>query len=335
MPSHLITRRNALVLAAASCATGPLLHAQTKGASSSGDYPNHPVRLIVPFSAGGTSDVLARALGASLGKLLNQSIIVENRPGANGNLGSDAVAKAAPDGYSLLLAADGTMAINPALYPNLSFKPERDFIAISRVAVVPLLIVASASLKANTLQEVVALSKTGNTSLDYSSAGIGSAGHLTAELLIARTGARMTHVPYKGGGQAITDVVSGQVPLMVTAYATAGPFIQSRKLKAIAVTSAQRLPNLPDVPTVQESGVPDFDAASWYGLMAPARTPEPIIARLHAALAQAMSGDELKTRFNHFGAVPVLDTPAKFEALLRSDITRWAQVVKTNNITLN
>lgn len=303
--------------------------------AAQGDYPQRPIRLVVPFAAGGTSDVLARAVGAKLSEELGQPVVVDNRAGANGNIGSDQVAKAAPDGYTLLLAADGTMAINPSLYSKLSFQPERDFIAISRIAQVPLIVVAAPALQMNTLQDLISRSKADGANLDYSSAGVGSAGHLTGELLKAQTGARLTHVPYKGGGQAITDAISGQVPLMVTAYATAGPFIKTGKLKALAVTSAQRLQALPDVPTVAEAGVPRFDVSSWYGLMAPAKTPEPIINRLHAALSKVLKSPEMKARMDDLGAQAVVDNQGQFAQIIKTDTARWAQIVKSAHVSLD
>jgi tripartite-type tricarboxylate transporter receptor subunit TctC len=307
--------------------------AQTADAAAS--FPNKPIRLVVPFAAGGTSDVLARAVGVKLGEVLGQSIVVDNRPGANGNIGSDAVAKAAPDGYTLLLAADGTMVINPALYPKLSFDPERDFIALTRVALVPLVFVATPSLKANSVKELIELSKQPGTQLDFSSAGVGSAGHLAGELFKVQTGARMTHVPYKGGGQAITDVVAGQVPMIVTAFATAGPFIKNGKLKALGVTSAQRFAGSPSVPTVAEAGVTGFDVSSWYGVMAPANTPDAVVNKLHAALSKVLQTPEMKTRLEDLGALPVLDTRAQFAQLIHADLTRWARIVKEAKVSLD
>jgi tripartite-type tricarboxylate transporter receptor subunit TctC len=317
---------------ALSAATSPSF-AQTADAAAS--FPNKPIRLVVPFAAGGTSDVLARAVGVKLGEVLGQSVVVDNRPGANGNIGSDAVAKAAPDGYTLLLAADGTMVINPALYPKLSFDPERDFIALTRVALVPLVFVATPALKANSVKELIELSKQPNSQLDFSSAGVGSAGHLAGELFKVQTGARMTHVPYKGGGQAITDVVAGQVPLIVTAFATAGPFIKNGKLKALGVTSAQRFAGSPSVPTVAEAGVSGFDVSSWYGIMAPANTPDAVVNKLHAALSKVLQVPEMKTRLEDLGALPVLDTRAQFAQLIHADLTRWARIVKEAKVSLD
>ena len=223
--------------------------AQTAGAPAAGRYPERQIRMVVPFAVGGTSDVLARLIGQRLAEALGQQVVIDNRPGANGNIGSDMVAKATPDGYTLLLVADGTMVINPSLYPSLPFDPVRDFAPISRVALVPLVIVAHPSLKANSVAELIALGKGPSNALFFASAGPGSTGHLAGELLKARSGLDMTHVAYKGGGQAVTDVVAGQVPLLVTALATAGPFLKDGRLKAIAMTSDKRAGGAPSIPT--------------------------------------------------------------------------------------
>lgn len=302
-------------------------------ADAAKSYPNKPIRLVVPFAAGGTSDVLARLIGQKLGEALGQQIVVDNRPGANGNIGSDAVAKSAADGYTLLLAADGTIVINPSLYSNLPFNPEKDFVPITRVALVPLVIVANPTLKANTVSELITLSKKPDSQLDFSSAGPGSTGHLAGELLKSQSGLRMTHIPYKGGGQAITDVVSGQVPLLVTALATAGPFLKSGQLKAIAVTSSTRMRSAPTIPTVNETGVVGFNVSSWYGIMAPAGTPAPIVKRLNSELMNVLKQPEVKARMETLGAEPMGDTPQEFAAVINKDLARWARIIKVANIS--
>ncbi len=316
-------------LAAALLLCAPSSQAQSDPAR----YPDKPVRLVVPFAAGGTSDVLGRLIGQKLSETLGQPVVVDNRPGANGNIGSDAVAKAAPDGYTLLLAADGTVVINPSLYTSLPFDVERDFAPISRVALVPLILVANPQLKANTVAELIAQSKAGGKELDFSSAGPGSTGHLAGEMLKSQTGLRMTHIPSRGGGQAITDAISGQVPLLVTALATAGPFLQDGRLKAIAVTSAKRVGSAPQVPTVAEGGVAGFDVSSWYGLLAPAGTPEPILRRLHADIARIMRMPDVQARMQALGAEPIGDSPQEFKAVIRADLPRWAALVKSAKIS--
>ena len=298
-------------------------------------YPDHQVRMVVPFSVGGTSDVLARLIGQKLGEALGQQVVIDNRPGANGNIGSDLVAKAAPDGYTLLLVADGTMVINPSMYPNLPFDPARDFAPISRVALVPLIIVAHPSLKADTAAELIERGKT-DSGLFFASAGPGSMGHLAGELLKIQSGLQMSHVAYKGGGQAITDVVAGQVPLLVTALATAGPFLKDGRLKAVAVTSAKRVNGAPQVATVAESGVPGvagFDVSSWYGIVAPRGTPEPIVRRIHGELTRILRSPQVRERLETLGAEPVGDSPEQFATVIRDDLARWAKVVKDANIS--
>lgn len=297
------------------------------------DYPNRPLRLIVPFAGGGTTDVLARLIGHQLGLALGQQVVIENRPGVNGNVGTDAAAKSTPDGYTIVLVADGTVAINPGLYPKLPFDPERDLMPISRVALVPLILVAHPSLKAETIPTLIALSQEPSASLFFSSAGLGSTGHLAGELLKSRTGLRMTHVNYKGGGQAVNDVVSGQIPLLVTALATAGSFIEAGQLKALAVTSAQRLSGLPNVPTIAESGVKDFDVSSWYGIMAPAGTPAAIIDRLNGELVKALRNDDLRRKMQALGAEPIGDSPNTFAKILTADIKSWGHVISAAKIS--
>ncbi|MDT2020112.1 tripartite tricarboxylate transporter substrate binding protein [Methylocella sp. CPCC 101449] len=297
------------------------------------DYPNRPLRLIVPFAGGGTTDVLARLIGHHLGLALGQQVVIENRPGVNGNVGTDAAAKSTPDGYTIVLVADGTVAINPGLYPKLPFDPERDLMPISRVALVPLILVAHPSLKAETIPALIALSQEPSASLFFSSAGLGSTGHLAGELLKSRTGLRMTHVNYKGGGQAVNDVVSGQIPLLVTALATAGSFIEAGQLKALAVTSAQRLSGLPNVPTIAESGVKDFDVSSWYGIMAPAGTPAAIIDRLNGELVKALRNDDLRRKMQALGAEPIGDSPNTFAKILTADIKSWGHVISAAKIS--
>ena len=298
-------------------------------------YPDHQVRMVVPFSVGGTSYVLARLIGQKLGEALGQQVVIDNRPGANGNIGSDLVAKAAPDGYTLLLVADGTMVINPSMYPSLPFDPVRDFTPISRVAMVPLIIVAHPSLKANTAAELVKLGKDDKSALFFASAGPGSTGHLAGELLKSQSGMKMSHVAYKGGGQAVTDVVAGQVPLLVTALATAGPFIKDGRLKAVAMTSARRVAGAPQVPTIAESGdasVSGFDVSSWYGIVAPKGTPEPIVRKLHGELVKILRSPEVKARLETLGAEPIGDDPQRFASVIEEDLARWAKIVKDANI---
>ena len=301
-------------------------------AQSADRYPERPIRLVVPFAAGGATDVLARLIGHKLTPALGQQVVVENRPGANGNIGTDSVAKSAPDGYTLVLVADGTVVINPNLYAKLPYDPEKDLAPISRVALLSLILVAHPSLKANTIQELIALSKDPASNLYFSSAGPGSTGHLAGELLKSRTGIRMTHVAYKGGGQAVNDVVSGEVPLLVTGISTAGPFIETKRLKPIAVTTGKRTIAAPTIPSLAEGGVKDFDVASWYAMMAPAGTPAAIVEKLHREIVKALQDPELKAKMQSMGAEPIGDTPAEFAKVLQEDLARWKRTVRDANI---
>jgi tripartite-type tricarboxylate transporter receptor subunit TctC len=308
--------------------------AQSTLARSEENYPSRPIRMVVPFAAGGTSDVLARLIGQNLGVALGQQIVVENRSGANGNIGTEVVAKSQPDGYTLVLVADGTVAINPSLYADLPFDPERDLVPVSRVALVPLILVAHPSLKVNSIQQLIALSKEPASDLLFSSAGFGSTGHLTGELLKSQTGLRMSHVNYKGGGEAVNDVIGGRVQLLVTALATAGSFLKGGQLKAIAVTSGKRVPSAPDVPTIAEGGVKDFNISSWYAVMAPAGTDAAIVEKLHAALATILHGDDLKAKMDALGTEPIGDSPAEFAKVLRDDLGRWKRVVQDAKLSI-
>ena len=296
-------------------------------------YPDRPIRMIVPFAAGGTSDVLARVIGQKLGTMLGQQVVVDNRPGANGNIGTDVAAKSRPDGYTLVLVADGTVAINPGLHQSLPFDPEKDLAPISRVALVPLILVANPALKANSLSALIALSKEASSDLNFSSAGLGSTGHLAGELMKARTGLRMTHVAYRGGGQAVNDVVAGHVPLLVTALATAASFIDAGQLKPLAVTSAKRISGLSGVATVAET-IDGFDVSSWYGIMAPAGTPKPIVDKLHAELVKVLADPELKSRLQTLGAEAIGDSPEEFAKVLHNDLSRWRRVIQDAKIKI-
>ena len=326
-----------VVLAGVTFTTLPAMApAQSNAQVATTTYPERQVRLVVPFAVGGTSDVLGRLIGQHLGEALGQQVVIDNRPGANGNIGSDLVAKAAPDGYTLLLVADGTMVINPSMYANLPFDPARDFAPISRVAMVPLIIVAHPSLRADSAAELIELGKSDAAGLFFASAGPGSMGHLAGELLKTQSGMKMSHVAYKGGGQAITDVVAGQVPLLVTALATAGPFLKDGRLKAVAVTSGKRVSGAPQVATVAESGVPGvagFDVSSWYGIVAPRGTPEPVVRRIHAELIRILQSPQTRERLETLGAEPIGDSPEQFAAVIRDDLARWAKVVKDANIS--
>lgn len=295
-------------------------------------YPERPVKWVVPYAAGGASDVLARSLTERLSATLGQRVLVDNRPGAGGNIGSDAVAKSAADGYTLLQVTDGN-TISPSIYPSLAYDPVKDFTPITLLATGPHVIVAHPSMPANTLGELIALAKAQPGALSYATAGIGSAQHLAGEMLKRDAAIDIVHVPYKGGGAAIVDLVGGQVKVGIMGMAPVLPHIQAGRLKAIAVTGRSRSPALPSTPTVAESGVPGFESVQWFGVAAPAGTPRAIVDRLYKEIQVAMKTPEMKERLNSIGAEAVVSTPQAFGRYMVEDTRRWGDIVKAMNVT--
>ncbi|WP_209539659.1 tripartite tricarboxylate transporter substrate binding protein [Variovorax sp. 1615] len=304
-------------------------------AAAQQDYPNKPIRLIVPFTPGGVTDTGARVVADKLGARLGQTVVVDNRPGASGNIGTQMVATAAPDGYTLLLGFDGTLVINPHVYAKVPFDTLKDFVPVSKIGDAVLIIVVHPSVPAKTLSELVAYSKTNPGGVSYGSAGTGSTPHLAGELLKARTGANFVHVPYKGGGQSMTDVVGGSLPMLYTAVAGAYPFVQKGQIRPIAVSSAQRLASLPEVPTVAESGVPGFESSSWIGILAPAKTPQPIVERLQRELHAVVQSPEVRERLASLGISALGNTPAEFGQQIRADLAKYDQIVKAAKIRVD
>lgn len=295
-------------------------------------YPSKPIRLVVPFVPGGVTDTSGRLIAEQLSKRLGQQVIVDNRPGASGNIGTQLVATSPPDGYTLVLAFDGTMVINPHVFEKMSFDTIRDFAPVGKIGDAVLILVANPSLPAKTLQEVIALSKTQAGGLSYGTSGTGGTPHIAGEQLKLRTGANLTHVPYKGGGQAMTDVLGGQIPLVYTAVAGAQGQVKAGRLKPIAVSSAQRSRSLPDVPTFIESGVPDFEVNSWVGLLAPAKTPKAIIDKLNAELNAVLNDPETRDKLNVMGIAATPGAPEKFGDEMKRDLQRYGPVVKAAGI---
>ena len=295
------------------------------------EYPSRYVRFIVPYAPGGSSDVLARTLGQKLGESLGQSFTVDNRPGAGSMIGTDVAAKAAPDGYTIILS-DMPHTINPSIYSKVPYDPVNDFAPITVVGVSPMFLFANPSFEARSIRDLVALAKAQPGRLAIASGGTGATTHLAAELLQARAGIRLTHVPYKGAGPAIADVVAGQVPLTFTSMATAAPHVKSARLRILGVTSTKRLAAFPDVPTFEESGVPGMTLEHWWGVMAPARTPRAIVERLHGAIVAALNAPDVRERFATLAVEPRTDTPEQFRALLESDLRRWGEVVRNAGI---
>ena len=291
------------------------------------DYPNRPIRIIVPFSAGGAVDGPTRVLAQELGKRLKQQVIIDNRPGAGATIGTEAVARAAPDGYTLLLASQ-TNAISAALYPKLTYQPIDDFAPISLLGREPGVLVVHPSLPAKNVAELIALAKEKPGQLNYASSGNGSGQHLFMAMFASMSGIRLTHVPYRGSGQATTDVLAGTVPMSMPGMAGMVAHIKSGKLRALATTGQTRAPQLPDVPTLAEAGVPGYAAYVWLGLLAPRATPPAIIERLQRELVASLGAPEVKQYFSDTGIEAVGSTPAEFDSFFRDERDRWALVVK-------
>ena len=298
-------------------------------------YPSKPIHLVVPFTPGGVTDTSARLIAEQMSKRLGQQVIVDNRPGASGNIGTQQVAAAEPDGYTLLLGFDGTLVINPQVFDKVPFNTTRDFAPIGKIGDAILILVAHPGVSATHLKDVVALSKSQPAGLSYGTSGTGGTPHIAGELLKLRTGANLIHIPYKGGGQAMTDVLGGTIPLVFTALAGAQSHVKSGKLRAIAVSSAQRSKSLPDVPTFMESGLnglSDFEINSWVGLLAPAKTPKPIIDRLNTELVYVLNDLDVRDKLNVMGISAAPDSSAKFSEDIKRDLARYGQIVKAAGI---
>ena len=296
------------------------------------DYPSKPIKLVVPFAPGGVTDTSGRIIAEALSKRLGQTVIVENQAGASGNIGTTRVAQSAPDGYTLLLGFDGTMAINPHVFAKTGFDGPKDFAPITKIGDATLILVAHPSVPAKDLQALVAYSKTVAGGLSYGTSGNGGTPHLAGEMLKQRSGAALTHIPYKGGGQALQDVLGGQIPLVYTAIAGALPMVKAGRVNAIAVSSAKRDAALPNVPTMKESGFPDMVVDSWVALLAPAKTPMAIIERLQRETAAALAQPEVRERLLGLGINPVGNSAEELAAQWRADLVKYEAVVKAAGI---
>jgi tripartite-type tricarboxylate transporter receptor subunit TctC len=300
------------------------------------DYPARPVRLIVPFPPGAsTNDVLGRLIAQRLSESMGQQFVVENRPGAGGTIGTELVAKAPPDGYTLLIGTNGPIAIGPHVYPKLGYDPLKDLEPVILFAMVPYAIVVNVTSKANNLQDLVAMAKATPGQLAYASSGNGSPAHLCGELMRGQTGIDIVHVPYKGGAPAANDLLAGQVQIYCPGLASVLPMIQAGKLKAIAVTMAKRTPFLPDVPTSGEQGLAGLDVNSWVGLMAPAGTPRAIINRLNQEIVKVLARPDVRAAIEKNGAEPAAVGPADFARFLSAESTKWGAVVKKANVKVD
>ena len=302
--------------------------------SAHAQWPNKPIRIIVPFPAGGPTDITARVVGQAIGESLKTPVIIDNKSGAHGFIGVTEAAKSPADGYTLLMASIGTMGINPRLHEKIPYDANKDFAPVSLVVTVPIVVVANTSvLPVQTLPELVTYLKVNPGKVNFASAGNGGSSHLVPEYFKYRTGTVMTHVPYKGSGPAIADVVAGQVQLMFDTLLTSTPFVKSGRLKMLAVTTSQRLADYPDVPTVGEAlGMKDFEASSWYALYAPAGTPAEVVARLAAEVDLALKKPAIAKRLTDLGAVPVGGAPDKLAAFQRAEQEKWGKVIQVARV---
>jgi tripartite-type tricarboxylate transporter receptor subunit TctC len=300
-------------------------------------YPNRPVRMIVPFAPGGASDFVARIISPRFSELLGQQIVVDNRPGASGNIGMDAAAKAPTDGYTIYLGNIGTIAINPAIFPNLSVNPQKDFIPITEVADVPSILVANPGVPANTVAELVALAKSKPGELNFASPGSSTLNRLEMEHFMKLANLKIVHIPYKGGaGPAVIGLLGGETQVMFVTLSSAISFIQAGKLKALGISTAKRIDALPQVPTMAEAGYPEMISSSWQGVFVPAGTPRPIVEKLHAALLATLDSPEIRQRFAGGGVnVVTSNTPEDFASFVGVETTRWGKVAKESGATID
>ncbi|MFO1315710.1 MAG: tripartite tricarboxylate transporter substrate binding protein [Burkholderiales bacterium] len=320
---HRISRRRLLRAAVAIAVAGG---APARAADA---WPSRPVRIVVPFTPGGSTDILGRAIAQKLQEALGQPFVVENRPGAGGSIGATEVARAAPDGYTLLMGHIGTLAVNPSLYPNLAYDPRTSFVPVALVARVPNVLVVHPAVPAKNVQELIALAKAKPGSLRYASGGNGSAAHIAMEYFKLRTQTDIGHIPYKGTSPAVTDVMGGQVELIMTGVPAVLQQVKAGKLRALAVSSARPVDSLPDVPTIAAAtGMADFEAIQWYGIVAPARTPPAVVTLLNAEINRALATPALKTRLDSEGAEAAPMTPDAFGAMIAAEIARWKPVIE-------
>jgi tripartite-type tricarboxylate transporter receptor subunit TctC len=300
----------------------------TRGAFAQAAYPSQPIRIVVPFPAGGATDIMARAAAQRLTEQWKAQVVVDNRPGAGGNVGSELVAKAPPDGYTLEMGTVGTHAINASLYAKMPYDHIRDFVPIVLVAAVPNVLVVHPSLPVNSVQELIAYIKANPGKVNFASSGNGTSIHLSGELFKVLTGVQITHIPYKGSAPALTDLLGGQVQIMFDNLPPSLPHIRSGKLRALAVTTAERAPALPDLPTMQEAGVPGFESSSWFGLLAPAGTPRPIVVKINEEVARWLATPEAKEKLAAIGAAARGGSPEDFAQHIAAETAKWAKVVK-------
>jgi tripartite-type tricarboxylate transporter receptor subunit TctC len=317
---------------AAALTLAPIAFAQAQAPAA---FPKQPLTLVVPFTAGGPTDAMARVLALKLGERLGQQVVVDNKGGAGGSIAAEYVAKAPPDGYTLFFGTTGTMAINPSLYSKLRYDPIKDFAPVSLMATTMNVLVVNPQVPANNLADLVKLAKGKPGELTFGSAGNGSSNHLSGELFRSSAGIQINHVPYKGSAPALVDLLGGRLTMMFDTVAQQTQNIATGKVRALAVTGPKRSPLLPQVPTAQEAGLKDFDVTIWFGVLAPAGTPAPVIERLNREIVAVMSSDEMKKKMQADGAEAKPTTPAEFTALIRGDMAKWTPVVKASGATVD
>jgi len=320
------------------CVLGAIALAATATLSlgaSAQNYPSKPITIVVPFAAGGTTDILARLVGQHLSTELGQPVVVENKAGAGGNIGAAYAAKAPADGHTLFMGTVGTHAINAALYKKLPYDPVKDFAPLSRVAMVPNLLVAHPSQPFKTVQEMIAYAKANPGKINFGSPGNGASPHLSGELFKSLAKVDMVHVPYKGSAPAVSDLLGNQIAIMFDNLPSVIPHVRAGKLRAIAISTAKRSAGLPDVPTIAEAGVPGYEATSWFGMFAPAATPAPVLARISAALAKVLANAEVKKKIDDQGGEPANETPAQFADFIQKESLKWGKVVKESGASLD
>ena len=299
-----------------------------------GVYPNKPIRIIVAYTPAGTTDILARALGQKLTEAWGQPVIVENRPGANGNIGTEVAAKATPDGYTLLMVTAGSHGVNPSLYRKLAWDAVKDFAPVSLVALVPNIMVVNNSVPVKNVKELIAYLKASPGKYSYGSPGLGSTAHMSMELFKSMTGTDIVHIPYKGSAGVLQDLIAGQVMITIDNMPPYLPQVKAGKLRALAVSPAKRSPAVPDVPTIAEAGVTGYDAAAWFGLVAPAGTPKAVVDKLAAETQKILKQPDVAERLSGLGAEPVGSTPDQFAAFIKVEIAKWAKVIKDAKVEL-
>src|SRR6266478_4401492 len=305
------------------------------GVAAQERYPQKPLRIVVPFAAGGSTDIIARLIGERLSGALGQPVVIENRPGAAGNIGAEIVARAAPDGYTLLMATTGVMAINNALYQNMTYDAAKNFEPVIFVASITNVLVVSPELPANSVRELIALAKEKPGTLTFGSSGAGSSTHLSSELFKSMAGIDVLHVPYKGSSQALTDLIAGRISMIIDNMPGAISFIKAGRLRALGVTGSKRSPALADVPTIAEAGLPGYESLSWSGIAAPAGTPKDVIARLKRDIATILTQSDIRDKFAQAGADPIGGSPQQFADHIRIEREKWSKLIRERGITIN